>query len=104
LEAPFPGVTNARVMPIRTRVDMLDSGIKVIEQIGREIKRAVREVPGMATAYSERVTGGRCIEICPNCVKPPGWILTSATSTNCSERREWPQRRPDGGGAGVLRT
>jgi Cu(I)/Ag(I) efflux system membrane protein CusA/SilA len=29
----------------------------------------VREVPGTATAYSQRVTGGRCIEICPNRVK-----------------------------------
>jgi Cu(I)/Ag(I) efflux system membrane protein CusA/SilA len=75
----FPGVTNAWVMPIKTRIDMLATGIKTpvgikvagadlkeIERIGREIEKAVMQVPGTTSAYSERVAGGRYIEIIPN--------------------------------------
>ncbi len=75
----FPGVTNAWVMPIKTRIDMLATGIKTpvgvkvagpdlkeIERIGQEIERAVLTVPGTASAYSERVAGGRYVEIRPD--------------------------------------
>jgi len=72
----LPGVTNAWVMPIKTRIDMLATGIKtpvgikiagpdlkVIEDIGRQVEKALRQVPGTATAYSERVAGGRYVNI-----------------------------------------
>ncbi len=72
----FPGVTNAWVMPIKTRIDMLATGIKtpvgikvagadlsVIEDIGKQIEKAVLQVPGTASAYSERVAGGRYITV-----------------------------------------
>jgi len=75
----FPGLTNAWVMPIKTRIDMLATGIKtpvgikvagpdlkVIEQIGRQIETAVMQVEGTTSAYSERVAGGRYIEIIPD--------------------------------------
>ena len=75
----FPGVTNAWVMPIKTRIDMLATGIKTpvgikvagpdlkeIERIGQDIERVVRQVPGTASAFSERVAGGRYIEIRPD--------------------------------------
>jgi Cu(I)/Ag(I) efflux system membrane protein CusA/SilA len=75
----FPGVTNAWVMPIKTRIDMLATGIKtpvgvkiagpdikVIEQIGKDVERVLQDVPGTASAFSERVAGGRYIEIRPN--------------------------------------
>jgi Cu(I)/Ag(I) efflux system membrane protein CusA/SilA len=75
----FPGLTNAWVMPIKTRIDMLATGIKtpvgvkvagpdlsVIERIGQDIERVVQQVPGTASAFSERVAGGRYIEIRPN--------------------------------------
>jgi Cu(I)/Ag(I) efflux system membrane protein CusA/SilA len=75
----IPGVTNAWVMPIKTRIDMLATGIKtpvgikvsgpdlaVIEQIGRQIEQAVMSVPGTTSAYSERVAGGRYIDILPD--------------------------------------
>ncbi|MGF1546468.1 MAG: efflux RND transporter permease subunit [Thiotrichales bacterium] len=75
----FPGLTNAWVQPIKTRIDMLATGIKtpvgvkvagpdlaVIESIGRDIERVLRAVPGTASAYSERVTGGRYIDITPD--------------------------------------
>ena len=72
----FPGLTNAWVMPIKTRIDMLATGIKtpvgikvagadlsVIEDIGKQIEKAVLTVPGTATAYSERVAGGRYVTV-----------------------------------------
>ncbi|HFD79019.1 MAG TPA: efflux RND transporter permease subunit [Gammaproteobacteria bacterium] len=75
----LPGLTNAWLMPIRTRIDMLATGIKtpvgirvsgpelkVIERIGRDIERILGRVRGTASVYSERVTGGRYIEILPD--------------------------------------
>jgi Cu(I)/Ag(I) efflux system membrane protein CusA/SilA len=75
----YPGVTNAWVMPIKTRIDMLATGIKTpvgikvagpdlaeIERIGRDIEQVVLGVPGTTSAYSERVAGGRYIDILPD--------------------------------------
>lgn len=72
----FPGLTNAWVMPIKTRIDMLATGIKTpvgikiageslseIERIGKELERIIKEVPGTASAYAERVAGGRYIKV-----------------------------------------
>lgn len=72
----FPGLTNAWVMPIKTRIDMLATGIKtpvgikvagsdlkVIEDIGKDIEKAVLKVPGTTSAYSERVAGGRYVTV-----------------------------------------
>ncbi len=72
----IPGVTNAWVMPIKTRIDMLATGIKtpvgikvagpdlaVIEQIGRQLETILQGEPGTASVYSERVTGGRYIKV-----------------------------------------
>jgi Cu(I)/Ag(I) efflux system membrane protein CusA/SilA len=70
----IPGLTNAWVMPIKTRIDMLATGIKtpvgikvagpdlaVIQQIGQRVEEVVQQVPGTASAYSERVAGGRYV-------------------------------------------
>ena len=67
----FPGVTNAWTMPIKTRIDMLSTGIKtpvgikisgpdlaVLEEVGRDVEAVVRQVPGTRSAYAERVMGG----------------------------------------------
>lgn len=72
----LPGVTNAWVMPIKTRIDMLATGIKtpvgikiagpdlkVIEDIGRQVEQVIQKVPGTASVFSERVAGGRYISI-----------------------------------------
>ena len=72
----FPGLTNAWVMPIKTRIDMLATGIKTpvgikiageslaeIEKIGKELERVIKTVPGTASAYAERVAGGRYIKV-----------------------------------------
>ncbi|HYE26288.1 MAG TPA: efflux RND transporter permease subunit [Clostridia bacterium] len=67
----FPGVANAWTMPIKARIDMLTTGIRTpvgikvlgsdlgeIERIGREIEEALKDVPGTASAFAERTTGG----------------------------------------------
>ncbi|MFQ5585356.1 MAG: efflux RND transporter permease subunit [Thermodesulfobacteriota bacterium] len=71
----FPGVTNAWTMPIKTRVDMLSTGIKtpvgikvagddldVLQKIGEDIEAVVRDIPGTLSVYSERVVGGNYID------------------------------------------
>jgi Cu(I)/Ag(I) efflux system membrane protein CusA/SilA len=71
----FPGLVNAWTMPIRTRIDMLATGIKTpvgikvagpnlaeLERIASEIEPVVKAVPGTASAYAERVMGGNYIE------------------------------------------
>ncbi|MCJ7558350.1 MAG: efflux RND transporter permease subunit [Gammaproteobacteria bacterium] len=72
----FPGVTNAFVMPIKTRIDMLATGIKTpvgikvagpdlkqIQAIGQQLEKILKDVPGTASVYSERVAGGRYIKV-----------------------------------------
>ena len=72
----IPGLTNAWVMPIKTRIDMLATGIKtpvgikiagpdlnVIEAIGRDLEQILEDVPGTASVYSERVAGGRYVKV-----------------------------------------
>ncbi len=67
----FPGLTNAWTMPIKTRIDMLSTGIKtpvgiklagpdlaVLEALGGRVEAVIRDVPGTRSAYSERAMGG----------------------------------------------
>ena len=67
----FPGVTNAWTMPIKTRIDMLATGIKTpvgikimgddldtLASLGEQVEAVVSKVPGTLSAYSERITGG----------------------------------------------
>jgi Cu(I)/Ag(I) efflux system membrane protein CusA/SilA len=72
----YPGLTNAWVMPIKTRIDMLATGIKtpvgikiagpdldIIESIGKQLEQVVAEVEGTESVYSERVAGGRYVDV-----------------------------------------
>jgi Cu(I)/Ag(I) efflux system membrane protein CusA/SilA len=72
----FPGVTNAFVMPIRNRIDMLATGIrtpvgvkvfgpdlKIIESLGASIERAVRGIRGTRSVFAERTAGGYFLDI-----------------------------------------
>ncbi len=71
----FPGLTNAWTMPIKTRIDMLSTGIKTpvgikimgddlqtLSEIGEEIEALVSTLPGTLSAFSERVTGGNYLD------------------------------------------
>jgi copper/silver efflux system protein len=72
----FPGLTNAWVMPIKNRIDMLATGIKTpvgikvagpdlntIQEIGKEIEKVLYQVPGTVSVYAERVAGGRYVTV-----------------------------------------
>jgi Cu(I)/Ag(I) efflux system membrane protein CusA/SilA len=72
----FPGVSNAWVYPIKTRIDMLATGIRTpvgikitgpdlgtIQDLGRHIEEIVRKVPGATSVYAERTATGRYVDI-----------------------------------------
>ncbi len=71
----FPGLTNAWTMPIKTRIDMLSTGIKTpvgikvagdnletLQRLGQQIEEVVREIPGTLSVYAERVVGGNYLD------------------------------------------
>lgn len=87
----LPGVTNAWVMPIKTRIDMLATGIKTpvgikiagpkleqIQNIGQQLETILEDVPGTASVYSERVAGGRYIKVDINRAKAARYNLNIA--------------------------
>jgi Cu(I)/Ag(I) efflux system membrane protein CusA/SilA len=72
----IPSLTNTWIMPIKNRIDMLATGIKtpvgvkvagpdldVINRVGTEIERVLEKLPGTASVYADRVTGGRYVTI-----------------------------------------
>jgi Cu(I)/Ag(I) efflux system membrane protein CusA/SilA len=113
----FPGLSNAWVMPIRTRIDMLATGIKtpvgikvagpdlaVIEVIGRRLEKILADVPGTVSVYSERVDGGRYIRIALDRERAARYglnvsdvqtvIRTAVGGTNITETVEGRERYP----------
>ena len=71
----FPGLTNAWTMPIKTRIDMLATGIKtpvgiklmgeslqVLSDLGEQVEAVMREVPNTLSVYAERVTEGNFLD------------------------------------------
>ncbi|MBT8464922.1 MAG: efflux RND transporter permease subunit [Deltaproteobacteria bacterium] len=72
----FPGLTNAWTMPIKTRIDMLSTGIKTplgikllgpdlekLAELAAQMEALLRNVPGTASVYAERVTGGNYLDV-----------------------------------------
>ncbi len=72
----LPGVSNAWGYPIKTRIDMLATGIRtpvgikimgpdlqVIESLGQRVEDILRRVPGTTSVYAERTATGRYIDI-----------------------------------------
>ena len=71
-----PGLSNIWVPPIRNRIDMLATGIKSpvgvkvagmdlreVERLASAVEHAVKAVPGVTSAFAERLTGGRYIDV-----------------------------------------
>lgn len=67
----FPGVANAWTMPIKTRIDMLSTGIKtpvgikvsgpdlnVLQKLSKEIEQAMKTIPETTSAFGDRAVGG----------------------------------------------
>jgi copper/silver efflux system protein len=72
----FPGLSNAWGYPIKTRIDMLATGIRtpvgikimgpdlaVIEDLGRRIEEVLRGVEGTTSVYAERTAAGRYLDV-----------------------------------------
>lgn len=72
----WPGLSNAWVMPIKNRINMLATGIKtplgvkvsgsdpaVIQRVGEQLEQVIRAIPGATSVYSERVAGGRYVDV-----------------------------------------
>ena len=113
----FPGLTNAWVMPIKTRIDMLATGIKTpvgikvagpklseIQKIGEQIEVILKDLPGTASVYSERVAGGRYIKVDINREKAARYglniadvqqvVATAIGGMNVTETVEGQERYP----------
>jgi Cu(I)/Ag(I) efflux system membrane protein CusA/SilA len=71
-----PGLSNVWVPPVRARIDMLSTGIKSpvgvkvagpdpaeIDRVLSDVEHAARDVPGVSSAFAERLTGGRYIDV-----------------------------------------
>ena len=71
-----PGLANVFVQPIRNRIDMLATGIKspvgvkvtgadlaTLDRLGANIAQVVKTVPGTTSAISDRIMGGRYIDV-----------------------------------------
>jgi Cu(I)/Ag(I) efflux system membrane protein CusA/SilA len=67
----FPGVANAWTMPIKTRIDMLSTGIKtpigikvsgpdlsVLQEVSQAIEQAMKTLPETTSAFGDRTIGG----------------------------------------------
>jgi len=72
----IPGVTNAWTMPIKTRIDMLATGIrtpvgikvfgadlKTIDEVSHQIEEVIKQVPGTTSAYSVRLLDANYVDI-----------------------------------------
>ena len=75
----FPGLSNAWTMPIKTRTDMLATGIKTpvgikvagpdlptLERVAAQIEAVIRQVPNTGSVFAERVMGGNYVEFLIN--------------------------------------
>lgn len=67
----FPGLANAWTMPIKTRIDMLSTGIKtpvgikvsgpdlnVLQQLSTQIEQSMKTLPETVSAFGDRAVGG----------------------------------------------
>jgi Cu(I)/Ag(I) efflux system membrane protein CusA/SilA len=94
-ELSFPGVSNAWTMPIKTRIDMLSTGLRTpigikiqgesldeIERLGIEIERVLKNLPGVRSVFAERVTGGYFLDINLKREKLARYGITIASAQN----------------------
>lgn len=85
----FPGLANAWTMPIKTRIDMLSTGIKtpvgikvsgpdlnVLQQISQDIEQAMKTLPETTSAFGDRAVGGYYLDFDINREKAARYGLT----------------------------
>ncbi len=113
----LPGLSNAWVMPIRTRIDMLATGIKtpvgvkiagadlnIIQVIGQQVENVLKQIPGTTSVFAERVASARYIQIDINRLKAARYGLnvediqdiveTAVGGVNVTETIEGRERYP----------
>ncbi|MBL4584456.1 MAG: efflux RND transporter permease subunit [Pseudomonadales bacterium] len=67
----FPGLANAWTMPIKTRIDMLSTGIKtpvgikvsgpdlnVLQNVAQDIEQLIKTMPATTSVFADRAVGG----------------------------------------------
>ncbi|WP_297482131.1 efflux RND transporter permease subunit [Ferrovum sp.] len=72
----IPGLSNFWVPPIRNRIDMLATGIKssigvkvsgpdlaTVESVAMAVEKVAQSIPGVTSAFAERLTGGRYLTV-----------------------------------------
>ncbi|HSM98945.1 MAG TPA: efflux RND transporter permease subunit, partial [Gallionella sp.] len=75
-EVNLPGLTNSWGYPIRTRIDMLSTGIRTplgikitgpdtrgISELAQEIETVLRKIEGTRSVFAERIEGGHYLDI-----------------------------------------
>ncbi len=75
-ELRMPGLANAWTMPIKTRIDMLSTGIKTpigikvsgpdlktLQRLSLDIENIMKTLPGTISAYGDRAVGGYYLDI-----------------------------------------
>ena len=85
----FPGLTNAWTMPIKTRIDMLSTGIKtpvgikimgsdlkVLSDLGQKIASVLKKVPGTQSVFSDKTVGGHFLDFHINRLEAARYGLT----------------------------
>ncbi|MBM4287490.1 MAG: efflux RND transporter permease subunit [Deltaproteobacteria bacterium] len=85
----FPGLANSWGYPIKIRLDMLSTGFKtpvglkflgpdleVLTRLAVEAEAILKDVPGTASAFAERVTGGYYIDFVINRAEAARYGLT----------------------------
>ena len=85
----FPGLANAWTMPIKTRIDMLSTGIKtpigikvsgpdlnVLEQVASDIEQAMKQLPETLSAFGDKAAGGYYLDFDINRTEAARYGLT----------------------------
>ena len=75
----IPGLVNSWGYPIKIRMDMISTGVRtpigikiagddlnVIGRVALDIEAAIKDVPGTRSAFADRVTGGKYLEVTPD--------------------------------------
>ncbi|MBU1309676.1 MAG: efflux RND transporter permease subunit, partial [Gammaproteobacteria bacterium] len=86
-----PGLTNAWLPPIKTRIDMLSTGIRTavgvrvsgpdltsISQVTQQLEAAIKQLPGSRSVFAERAEDGLYLQISPDLQQLGRYGLTLA--------------------------
>lgn len=86
----FPGLANAWTMPIKTRIDMLSTGIKtpigikvsgpdlkILEKVAGDIEQTLKQLPDTLSAFGDKAAGGYYLDFDINRAEASRYGLTT---------------------------